>query len=126
VFGGTRSSNTYGGNNTDTYYAMFYSRDESNSSSDNRTTIVPGTVSQFRASVTVAPGAGNSWIFTLYINDSASSVSCTIAETATSCTNMVNSAVVPAGGTVMVRADPVSDPASGARHAFAFALAPNP
>lgn len=55
------------------------------------------TVTKFYVTASVAPGAGNSWAFTWQKAAVAQSLTCTIANTATSCSDTTNSFTVAQG-----------------------------
>lgn len=59
-----------------------------------------GTVRDFYCAAGVAPGAGNSFIYTLRVNGSNTSVVCTIADTNTSSSDTTNTAAIVAGDLV--------------------------
>jgi type 1 fimbria pilin len=52
-----------------------------------------GTLGNLRASVSVAPGTGDNIVFTVLVDGAASAITCTIADTATSCEDLVNTDV---------------------------------
>lgn len=75
-----------------------------------------GTVRQLRVRVRVAAGgagSGNTWIFTVHNNGVATAVTCTIFESATSCSDVVNSGTFAAGDLISVRVQAISNPADG-------------
>jgi hypothetical protein len=56
-----------------------------------------GTLAQLYVATDAAPGTGNSIVVTVDVNDAAQSITCTIANSATSCHDTVDSAVVVPG-----------------------------
>jgi hypothetical protein len=71
---------------------------------------VGGTVSTMRVSLVNPPGAGTSYAFTLYKGNSATSLTCTIADTATSCTDLTDSISVAAGDNLSWQVSPTNSP----------------
>jgi hypothetical protein len=59
-----------------------------------------GTLSGFRARLTAAPAGPV--VFTLFVNDAATSVTCTIAAPDTTCTDGAHTVALAAGNTVSV------------------------
>jgi type 1 fimbria pilin len=52
-----------------------------------------GTLGNLRASLSVAPGTGESVVFTVLVEGALSAITCTIADSATSCEDLVNTDV---------------------------------
>jgi len=92
------------GNNAITYVGMGES-----AATENKVSIpspFSGTVSGFRIRTNVGPDSGGgtqSYTFTLRVAGSSTSLTCTIAEAATACNNLVNSAAINAGDPVSVQ-----------------------
>ena len=73
-----------------------------------------GTVRQLRVRVPIAAGAagsGNTWRFTVHKNGSPTSVTCSIFETASSCSDLANYATFAAGDLISLRVEAISNPA---------------
>ena len=60
--------------------------------------------------IQTAPGAGNSWTFTVRVNDVDTSLALTIADAATSGSNLTDSITVVDGDTLGIFSHPVSSP----------------
>lgn len=72
-----------------------------------------GTVRQLRVRVPTAPGpaaSGNTWTFTVRKNGVSTGVTCTIFETATSCSDLVNASAFAADDLISLRVDAISNP----------------
>jgi hypothetical protein len=63
---------------------------------------LPSTAGNLFVRVSVAPGGGpfQEWEFKLVVNNSVTSVGCNISETATTCSNVTDTAGIPAGAPV--------------------------
>lgn len=68
------------------------------------------SLSRLTVRVPVAPGAGTSHVYTVMKAGVASTVTCTIANTATSCSDLVNSTVFALDGEFSIRMAPVGNP----------------
>lgn len=99
----------------DSYFDMMASNSiEVASGSENQVEGIlkdSGTFSSLSVNSTTAPGAGNSWIWTLVINGSDTGVACTIADSATTCNSGANTATYASGDRLYWRVSPVSGPA---------------
>lgn len=62
--------------------------------------VAAGTLRNLRVRLTTAPGAGTSWDVTLYKNNSATAITLSIADAATSASDTSNTASVAVGDTV--------------------------
>lgn len=71
-----------------------------------------GTISGLRVLVTTAPGAGKSVTLTINKNAVATSLTCTVSETANTCNDLSNSVSVVQGDYLTVTYAPTSTPAS--------------
>ena len=74
-----------------------------------------GTVRELRVRVPIAAGpagSGNTWTFTVRKNGSSTGITCTVLETATSCSDLVNTSYFAAGDLISIRVDAISDPAN--------------
>jgi hypothetical protein len=69
-----------------------------------------GTMSNLQVYLTTAPGAGNSWTLTVDVNGTATALTCTIANAATSCTDS-SLVTITAGDLIDLRVTPVGSPA---------------
>lgn len=58
-----------------------------------------GTLSQMRCSATAAPAGGTSWVIAVFVGGSASALTCTIAGSATTCSDLTNSVALARGNT---------------------------
>ena len=72
------------------------------------------TFKKLKVALSVAPGAGNSYIFTLRKNGADQAVTCTISGTATSCQDDTNSFSSSGGLPVVLKVSSTGTPASGA------------
>ena len=63
----------------------------------------PGDLYNLRIVLNAAPGAGTSYIFALEVNGTASALTCTIADTATSCSDTTNIKTVIPGDDVAIK-----------------------
>jgi hypothetical protein len=131
VLGGTRGKYTPSTSKT-TYYAPFYltakdSEDEDDDHSDSQVPMVAGTLSNFRASISAAPGSGNSWIFTVRVNGNNTTLTCTITNSApnTICTDNIHLEIIASSDLVSVSASPQNGPSS-ARISWTMKHTPNP
>ncbi len=70
----------------------------------------PGTVATLYVMMATAPGAGTSYAFTMMKNGSAQTVTCTISDTATSCSDTAHSFTVVAGDLISLRSVPTNSP----------------
>src|SRR5438094_10251743 len=61
--------------------------------------IVPttGSLSRLHIRLTAAPGAGRSYTFALMKNGAATGLTCTVANVATACTDVINAVAIAAG-----------------------------
>lgn len=76
-----------------------------------------GTLSTFYVRVGTAPGGGVTHTFTVFVNNSASGITCDIVDTATTCSDLSNTAAVVAGDSVDInRADNGAPAATGSIH----------
>jgi len=73
---------------------------------------IAGTFKNLYCSVKTAPGVGKSWAFTLRKNGAASSVTCMISGTSTTCTDSSNTSTAVAGDLFAVQIVPTSNPAA--------------
>jgi hypothetical protein len=71
----------------------------------------PGVLANWYIQLSAAPGAGKSYRFRLLVNGAYSDLDITIADTATSGSDLVNSAVVSAGDVIWVICTPSGTPA---------------
>ena len=71
-----------------------------------------GAWAKLRVVLTVAPGAGKSYKFTLFVDGVASALTTTISNTDTSNADTVNSVAVTAGQTVTIECLPTGSPAA--------------
>jgi hypothetical protein len=72
--------------------------------------------------LSVPPGGSTSWRFVLLVNG-GTALQCSIADTATTCTDTADRVVVPAGARVAFEAIPTGSPAAGARVMFGWTSA---
>lgn len=82
-----------------------------------------GVFSNLYAAVIGAPDNGvgtQAWDFTLRVNDSATTLTCDIEETATTCNDTTNTVTVSAGDLVGFNITPSGTPASGTSEAACF------
>lgn len=77
-----------------------------NSTLNNRDQVMPtgGVIDDFYVKLNAAPGAGQSVTFTLMKNGADTSVTCTVSDSATSCTDLTNTASFVATDTVALKA----------------------
>jgi hypothetical protein len=71
------------------------------------------TLSSLVVRVPAAPGNGTSHVYTVMKAGVATTVTCTIANTATSCSDLVNSSIFAADNEFSIRMAPTSNPAAG-------------
>lgn len=83
---------------------------------------VAGDQKTLYVEVGTAPGAGKSWVFTLVKNGVDTSSTCTIADAATSCSDLVNTTALTAGNTLSVKSVPSGTPASPVTIRFGWAF----
>jgi len=72
-----------------------------------------GTIKNLRVRVNTAPGlaaSGKSWTFTVRLNEADSIVTCTISETATSCSDTTNTVAIAAGDRLDMSVNPAATP----------------
>lgn len=72
----------------------------------------PGTYKNFRMRTLDAPGAGTSHVFTVYKNSSPTSLTCTISDTNTSCSDTSNTVSVTDGDILTIQGAIVGSPAA--------------
>jgi hypothetical protein len=91
----------------------------------DRQIIVPtaGTISGLYSLVSAVPGVGKSWQQTLMVNGAATSLQATIADTAITANDAVNSVAVVAGDTITIRSVPTGGPTSS-NQAFSVLFTP--
>jgi len=71
-----------------------------------------GTIKNLYVKLTGAPGAGKSYTFTLCVNGTPSALTCTIADTDTTGSDVTNTVSVSAGGTLSLVVVPSGSPTS--------------
>ena len=100
---GTTGSLTAG-----TRYFMFVNDAGPTTDPQNQCLLVPtaGTADSLRVTLSVAPGVGTSWTFTLFddIDNTVIAVDCTIADSETSCNSAADTAAYSAGDCLILRA----------------------
>ena len=69
-----------------------------------------GTISNLRVKLSVAPGAGKHWDFTLYLNSSPTALTLEIADAATSGSDVAHTVAVVGGDIVTLQSDPDNSP----------------
>lgn len=77
-----------------------------------------GTLQNLRVKVTVAPGAGKDWTFTVMKNGSATGIVLTVADAATSGADTTNTVSYADGDTISLRAVPTGTPAASSSPAW--------
>jgi type 1 fimbria pilin len=82
-----------------------------------------GTLGNLRASLSVAPGSGETVVFTVLVDGSSTAITCTIADLATSCEDLVNTDVTVDLEKVTVEAV-ASAAATAAKVAFSLTHTP--
>ena len=84
-----------------------------------------GTLSGLQVLAEQSPGTGNSWTLTLRVAGTNSSVTCTITgNTATRCSDLVNTVAITANQTLSVEISPTSNPQSKPLHWRAIVSVP--
>ncbi len=81
-----------------------------------RSQVVPHAmvIDRLRMTVTTAPAAGKSYAFALMVNGSASALTCTISDAATTAQDLSNTVSLSAGDVISIRCTPTGTPtASG-------------
>jgi hypothetical protein len=63
-----------------------------------------GVLSDLRVALSVAPGSGESVTFTLFINNGAATITCTISDTNDSCSDLVNTETLLGGERILLQA----------------------
>jgi len=83
-----------------------------------RKSMVPtgGTLKDFYVQLDTAPDTGKSYTFTVYLNGSATGVTLTISDTATTGSDLSNTVAVVAGDTVAIKCAPGSTPDATRAH----------
>ena len=101
--------------NSNTNYAALVSQTNPSitTTNGNATVYCVGTLSNFSVTLTGSPGTGNSYGFTVMANGSATAATCTISDSATSC-SYAGTIVLRPGDVVNVRSTPNSNPTSRA------------
>lgn len=69
-----------------------------------------GTVARLSLHLYTAPGAGSSWAFTVMNNGVATAVTCVIATTATTCSDLIHSSTFTENSNFTIRSVPFSNP----------------
>ncbi len=72
----------------------------------------PWTLEQWRITLTNPPGAGNSWTFTLRVNEADTALAVTIADGATSGSDSTHKVVIKPGDRYDIRCTPTGTPAA--------------
>lgn len=95
-------------------YGLVQNYASANASLTNREVVIPtaGTFSDLSVKLTVAPGVGTSRTFTLVKNAGDQTLTCTIADAATTCNDASHSFTVAKGDVVSIRLDVSGVPAS--------------
>lgn len=75
---------------------------------------VAGTLSDLRVRLDTAPGAGKSYAFTVRKNGADTSVTCTVSEAATSCSDTTNTAIFFSGDLISIESVPTGTPTAAA------------
>jgi hypothetical protein len=117
-----------GGNNLSNTAAEYFpiscvSTDAGNGTENLRSQIIsaPGTIKNLYINLSAAPGSGKSRAFTLYVNGSATAVTQTISDTATTGNDTTHTAAVVAGDTISILHTPTGTPATANAHwGFSF------
>lgn len=81
---------------------------------------VAGVASQLYVEVGTAPAAGKSWALTFVKNGSDTGVTCTIADTATTCSDLAHTFTLAAGDTLSLKSVPSGTPTSPGQFRFGW------
>lgn len=100
---------------TNTEFSLVTGRAGWNATENRRYQVCPsdGTVSKLKLVLETAPGSGNSFAFTLRVNEADSSLTVTISGSDTSGSDLSNQVSVSAGDTVSMQSVPTGGPTVG-------------
>lgn len=73
-----------------------------------------GTIDKLYVNLSGSPGAGDSFIITLFKNGVSSGVTCTVSETNTSCNDLTNTVSLTAGDAIAIEISPTGSPTARA------------
>ena len=98
---------------TGTVYASLGSYSVWDATESLRSTVFPtnGVISNMYVDLSTAPGVGKTNTITLVKNGTPTSQTCTVSDTATTCTDLTNSVTVAPGDTVSLQQTPSGTPA---------------
>jgi hypothetical protein len=85
------------------YIGMFGANCDNNEAEAQLAMPASGTLQELHATVSSAPGAGNSITFTIRKNGAGTQVTCTISDTATSCVDAVHAVGFATGDLLSVQ-----------------------
>ena len=97
------------------YYPLMSGQVSTNAlTASQATQVIPtnGTLDYLEAFLSTAPGSGNDYVITLYVNGAPTGVTATISGTATSGSDLIHNQSVSAGDLVYYQVVPVSTPSS--------------
>lgn len=96
-----------------------------NATEINRSQVFPtgGTLSNLYVLLSTAPTAGKSYAFLLQKNGADSTITCTVSDTGTACSDLSNSVAFVAGDTVSMKSTPSGTP-TASRASFSMKFAP--
>jgi hypothetical protein len=77
---------------------------------------VGGTMSDFTVRASVAPGTGDSYVFTVMDGAAASTLSCTITGTSQTCTTDTDDYVFTAGDLISIQMTEAGEPTASTFH----------
>jgi hypothetical protein len=110
LFGGTQSNNTTS-NSATRFLAPFYYAAASATEANDQIPTVAGVFSDFKVSLSGDPGGGaTQYAFTVRKNGVDTAIACTIAGTATVCSDAANTVTFAAGDLLSVRCIPSNTP----------------
>lgn len=114
LFGGTRSTTS-----SSTLYYSFGSAGAGSATAANTSMVcsTAGVIDKLYVNLSTAPTAGNSYAVEVFKNGSATGVTCTISDTATTGSDLTNTVSVSQGDLITVKQTPTGTPAAMALRA---------
>jgi hypothetical protein len=114
IIGGGAASDLY--TSATAYLPMFMNTYSATESEVQQAMPTAGTISNFYVRLTGSPGTGNNYIFTVRKNGSSTTVTCTVSDSTTSCTDTGHSVSFVAGDTIDIMSVPNSNPTGQGMH----------
>jgi len=98
-------------NNNNVFVGLFLDDASTTEAPALQSMAIGGSLDNFNVRLSTAPGTGDSYTFTVRLNEANTALSCTISGSATSCSD-TGAVAVTAGQAISILVDPTNDPAS--------------